>query len=72
MTPEAPFALSPGDRATPLWIRLVEHLEKRLQQQRINNDSPDLTEQQTAKIRGHIECLKGLIALGNERPVIPD
>ena len=64
MIPE-PFYLSRGDRQTGLWLRLRDHLETKLASLRGRNDGP-LNERETATLRGHIECLKGIIALGTE------
>lgn len=64
---DTPFQLDDGERRHVLWQRLKGHLEQRLARKRAENDKP-LDEQQTARIRGHIECLKGLIALGDEPP----
>lgn len=65
------FQLSDADRHAPLWLRLRAHLESRLAQLRRQNDDPQATEQKTAVLRGRIGCLKEIIALGDERPVIP-
>jgi hypothetical protein len=61
--PSDAFALTEGERNHPLWKRLCAHLEAELRNQRAKNDG-DLDPQDTAKVRGHIRCLKGLIALG--------
>lgn len=63
------FQLSEHDKAQGLWLRLRAHLEDRLALARIRNDTL-LTEYETALLRGEIRCLKGLIALGNDRPVM--
>jgi hypothetical protein len=65
-----PFVLSPAERASPLWHRLLEHLETELKNKRGKNDGIDNTEQQTAALRGHITCLRGLIALGDDPPLV--
>ena len=69
MTPE-PFALTAHDKASSLWLRLREHLTERLDDARRRNDSETLTEQETAALRGRIKCLKALVALGDDRPIV--
>lgn len=66
----ADFTLTRDDRATGLWTRLRGHLEEKLATARVKNDDETLTEQQTAALRGRINCLKALLALGTDRPVI--
>lgn len=63
------FQLTEHDKAQGLWLRLKEHLEARLALARIRNDTL-LGEYETALLRGEIKCLKGLLALGNDRPVL--
>lgn len=65
-----PFFLTDGEKASPLWQKLTAELETRLKNQRGKNDDPKLSEQETAAIRGHIACLKGLIALGKQPPLV--
>jgi hypothetical protein len=52
-----------------MWRRLRGHLEDKLGELRGQNDG-ELDQFQTAKLRGRIECLKGIIALGDEPPLI--
>ena len=68
MMPER-FELTYAERVGPLWTRFTEHLTNQLDQARKMNDSAGNTEQATAALRGRIACLKGLVALGNERPM---
>ncbi len=63
-----PFALTDGERHHPLWIRLSAHLAEKLGRLRGKNDGP-LTEAETLTLRGQIQCLKGIIALGLEPPI---
>lgn len=63
------FELRDGEKSHPLWKRLRAHLEQRLADHRAKNDDPAMTEIQTAALRGQIKCLKGLIALGDDRPL---
>jgi hypothetical protein len=65
--PDPPFALSEGERAHPLWKRLEAHFRKRLSDKRGKNDGP-LSYEETLTLRGHIECLKGILQLGEEPP----
>ena len=61
------FELTDGERHHPFWMRLVAHLGEELRQLRGRNDGP-LTEIETATLRGRIQCLKSLIALGDVPP----
>lgn len=63
------FHLSDQEKAQPLWLRLKAHLEDRLAIMRARNDVVQ-PEDQTAANRGEIACLKKLIALGDDRPVV--
>jgi len=64
-----PFTLTPGERQSGVWQKLVEHMEEQLKNKRGKNDDLALDPIKTAAVRGHIECLKGLIALGEEPPI---
>jgi hypothetical protein len=66
---EPDFALTAGEINSPLWRRLTEHFETQLKNLRGRNDGP-LDPEQTAMIRGQIQTLKGLIALGEYEPPI--
>lgn len=67
--PPQPFALTTADKANGLWLRLKEHFEHRLATARLRNDAIQ-PEAETALLRGEIRCLKGLIALGMDRPIV--
>jgi hypothetical protein len=63
------FTLSPGERNSALWQKLLEHFRKKLEIARGKNDGPrDDTE--TATLRGQISTLKELIALDEDTPVV--
>lgn len=62
--------MSDGDRSSPTWVRLRAHLEEQLRIKRAQNDDSALDQFQTAKLRGHIESLKAIIALGDMPPPI--
>lgn len=62
-----PFDLTDGEKMHPLWLRLKAHLEKQLQSLRERNDRPQ-AELETATLRGHIKCLRVILALGDDRP----
>ena len=64
--PEPPFALTDIERRSALWQRLKDHLAKRLEIKRGKNDGP-MNSEETLTVRGHIECLKGLLELDKER-----
>jgi hypothetical protein len=63
------MTLTEHDKASSLWIRLKAHFETRLAELRKRNDMPG-AEHDTALLRGEIKCIKGLLALGADRPVI--
>lgn len=63
----SPFALTEAERRNPLWLKLVGHFEQRLRDLRGKNDGP-LDPAETASIRGQIQTLKSIIALGDEPP----
>lgn len=65
------FELSPGEKMHPLWARLRAQLERNLDSLRRRNDGP-LDPVKTAELRGHIRCLKAVIALGDDRPLTGD
>lgn len=62
-----PFALTEAERNSPLWIRLTEHIEVKLQKLRLKNDQ-DADERTTAATRGEIRAYVGLLKLNKERP----
>lgn len=70
MNIEPDFALSEGERNSAFWLRLTKYFADQLQFERERNDSIANDEHKTAVIRGHIEFLKQVIALGDEPPSI--
>ena len=64
-----PFVLTKGERLNPVWMALSRHLEERIAQLRMQNDG-DKDERETAKLRGRIAELKGILALAKDLPVI--
>ena len=60
----------PSDFRTGAWLRLVEHMQERIDELRRSNDS-DLSEKQTADVRGRIAELKRFLALPSESPAVP-
>jgi hypothetical protein len=59
--------LTEAEKSSALWKKLKAHLEERLELNRKKNDG-DLTEIQTAKLRGRNSELKHLIDLDNPSP----
>ena len=57
-----------GDFQTGTWKRLVKHLEDRLKDLRLQNDSTQLDERKTAVIRGRINEVKELLTLSTTGP----
>jgi hypothetical protein len=64
MTPDK-FRLLPHERTSPLWKSLERHMQERIAELRVCNDAT-LSPERTEKLRGRIEQLKELLALGNE------
>lgn len=60
--------LTEEERSSSAWKTIKEHLERLLAKKRVENDNPKLTDVETATLRGHIECLKAVIALGRTPP----
>jgi hypothetical protein len=65
---DMPFELNAAERMSPLWIKLSTEMEKRLNTLRSKNDNPNLSEAQTAAIRGTIRCYKTILGFGDEMP----
>ena len=63
-----PFKLDDHERASALWQKLEAHLRERLNMARLKNDG-ELSEVETARLRGQIFALKSLIALGRDSVV---
>lgn len=66
-----PFVLTNIERQTGLWMRLENHFKDRLETLRKQNDG-DLTEIQTAKLRGQIATYETLLRLGKDMPPIEE
>lgn len=66
-----PFVLTSSERQSGLWMRLENHLKDRLTTLRKQNDG-DLTDIQTAKLRGQISFAAGLLLLGKDQPPIEE
>lgn len=62
--------LTQDERTSPVWQSVQTHLERMLAKKRIENDNPKLTDVETATLRGHINCLKAMLALGDKPPVM--
>jgi hypothetical protein len=61
--------LTPTDKHSAVWRKLVKHYETRLVSLRAQNDNP-LNEAATAVLRGRIQEVKGLLRLNEELPII--
>lgn len=62
------FYLTDEERTSATWQSVQARLEGMLAKKRIENDSPKLTDVETATLRGHIDCLKAILALGKKPP----
>lgn len=56
----APLQLTEGEKMTPIWLRIEEHLKNRLDTLRLKNDRQQ-SEQETAALRGQISEVKSLL-----------
>ncbi len=63
------FALTADERHNQLWLKLAGYMKVRLDDLRRKNDNA-LSEFDTATVRGSIRCMKELIALGDDPPVM--
>ncbi len=61
--------LTDDERNSPVWESVRGHLERMLANKRVENDK-NLTDAETATLRGHIQCLKAIIALGRKPPPV--
>lgn len=60
--------LTDEERMSGTWQSAQKHLERMLAKKRLENDNPRLTDVETATLRGHIQCLNAIIALGRKPP----
>ena len=60
--------LTKEERMSGAWKSVRLHLDRLLSKRRLENDNSKLTDVETATLRGHISCLKAILALGNEPP----
>lgn len=65
------FELTSLDKNSATWVRLSRYMEERIMQLRIQNDG-DKNELETAKLRGRIAELKGLLWLDVQPSSDPD
>lgn len=63
MKPPERFELSNIERQDPLWRKLNEYFNGRIKELRERNDSVELDDKQTLKIRAEIAVYKGLLKL---------
>lgn len=66
-----PFILTSAEKQSGLWMRLENHFKDRVERLRKQNDG-DLTEIQTAKLRGQIATFEALLLLGKDMPPIEE
>ena len=60
--------LTDDERNSGTWQSVKAHLERMLAKKRTENDNPKLTDVETATLRGHIQLLKAMLALGSKPP----
>jgi hypothetical protein len=61
--------LTDAEKISPLWIKIKEHLEERIEKHRASNDKTQPADA-TEKLRGRIAELNYLRGLDKERPQI--
>lgn len=66
--PKPPLVLSAEERRSPLWKKLKDHWQERLEVLRKQNDG-DRPETETAKLRGQIAECKALLWLERETDI---
>ena len=66
----ADFHLTDEERTSATWQSVQAHLERMLAKKRFDNDNPKLTDVETATLRGHIQCLKAILALSAKPPAM--
>lgn len=62
------FYLSKDARTSPVWAEVLSHVERMLEAKRTELENPKLTDAATNVVRGHIQALKAMQALGKEPP----
>lgn len=67
--PPAVFRLAPHERNSPTWTAIRRHLADKLEALRKQNDSPDLSDLATARLRGRIAEIKALLEIDQDMPV---
>jgi len=65
--PKLPLILSLEERRSNLWLKLMEHWSDQLGAARLQNET-DLTDSQTANLRGRIAAIKSCMALDKDKP----
>lgn len=68
--PKPPFKLEVSDRQSVTWARLSSYCDDRLATLRAQNDA-DMSEVETAKLRGRIAEVKAMLALAKDNPIPP-
>jgi hypothetical protein len=63
------MTLTDTEKASPLWIKIKEHIEERIEKHRSSNDKTQPADA-TEKLRGKIAELNYLRNLDKERPQI--
>ena len=61
--------ITPSDRASSIWQKLQIHYEEKLQGLYIHLSKPK-SEQETNILRGQIQEISTLLALGDDRPMV--
>lgn len=63
------ITFSKADRMNPLWPKVMDYFEHRLDELRVINDR-DQDERKTSEIRGRIAEVKATLALNNDEPAL--
>ena len=62
------FYLTHDERTSPVWMSVCAHVTRMIEGKRTELENAKLTHVETATLRGHIESLRAIIALGKQPP----
>ena len=68
MTTKVQFQLTDAEKASPMWARLKQRYNDRIEALHLELEHPDTTEAKTALIRGQFKALREQLALDKELP----
>lgn len=66
-----PMKLTEGEKQTPFWAKLKQHLQEELESVRTKLETPTLTHEQSLLLRGEAIRLRKLLDMEKQDVVIP-